>query len=209
MLEPMAETDRLAELENMLRRLPVATRSALLKGITDLFLDGRFKYKPSQIALFDRLFGALVEDVDAESAAALARRLAPIANTPSEIIRRLAQSDDITVAEPVLLRSPCIPDSVLVETARTKGPTHLLAIACRPQLAAAIVDVLIARGDEIAVRYVANNRGAQISETSAVVLAEHATRDDVLAELISKRSDIPAQLRTASALARGKTTAAA
>jgi uncharacterized protein (DUF2336 family) len=198
----MAETSLLSEIEDMLRRLPAAKRAVLLKAITDLFLENPRQYRPEQIKLFDSLFNQLLDESETDSAAALSRRLAPIANAPPKIMGRLALNDDITVAEPVLVRSPCVDDSILMDIARNKSQTHLLAIACRPQLPTDIVDLLIARGDEIAVRYVANNQSAQISEASAIALAERAKSDDALAELISKRADVPAHLRGASA---GKT----
>ena len=205
----MVAAERLAEIEVLLRGLSAAQRGALLKAVTELFLESAKSYKPAQINLFGRLFCQLIHDTDAEALANLSRRLAPIANAPIETIDQLAKSDDINVAEPVIMRSPCLHDSMLAEIAQSKGQTHLLALACRPQLAAPIVDVLIARGDDVAVRYVANNRGAQISEASAAALAERAKGDDALADLIVKRSDIPAPIRKAIFAAKVKSSAAA
>jgi uncharacterized protein (DUF2336 family) len=99
----------------------------------------------------------------------------------------------------VLVRSPCVDNSILMEIARSKSQTHLLAIACRPKLDVEIVDLLIERGDEVAVRYVANNLGARLSEASAVALVERAKIDEALADLISKRPDVSAHLRGAAA----------
>lgn len=205
----MAETDQLSEIESLLRYLPAPRRAALLKPITDLFLEGVARYKPSHINLFDRMFNQLIVEIDAESAATLSRRLAPLANGSMETIGQLALSDDITVAEPVLMKSPCIADSGLIEIARSKSQMHLLAIACRPKLTVEIVDLLVARGDEVTLRYVLNNRGAQLSETSAVALAERAKSDVALAELIRKRSDFPSHLRNALASAKTAASAAA
>jgi uncharacterized protein (DUF2336 family) len=185
---------RLTELENLMRHVPAAKRSALLKSIADLFLENVDRYRPAQINLFDRLFNQLIAQAGKESAAALARRLARVPNAPVKIVTRLALDNDIAVAEPVLLHSRCIEESVLVDIARAKGQTHLLAIACRPQLAEAIVDLLIARGDEVVVRYVAKNAGAAISQTSAAALVERAKADDALAILVQRRSDIPPHL---------------
>jgi len=191
----MAETvSQLSELENLLRHLPAAKRAALLKPITDLFVENAARYRPAQINLFDRLLNQLINGAEKESVAAFSRRLAPIARAPVTIVSRLALDDEITVAEPVLVRSPCIEDSVLIDIARTKSQTHLLAIACRPHLAQEIVDLLIARGDEVVVRYVANNQGARISETAAAALVERAKNDDPLAILIGKRRDFPPHL---------------
>ena len=192
---PMFDTvSRLSELENALRHLPAAKRAALLKSITDLFLENVGRYRPAQINLFDRLLNQLIGGAEKETVAALSRRLAPIAHAPVAVISRLALDDEISVAEPVLMRSTCVEYSILVDIARTKGQTHLLAIACRAKLAQGIVDLLIARGDEVVVRYVANNRGAHISESGIAALVERAKSDDALAILISKRGDIPPHL---------------
>jgi uncharacterized protein (DUF2336 family) len=191
----MTERDsRLTELENLLRRVPPAKRPALLKSVSDLFMENADRYRPAQVNLFDRLFNLLIVEVGKESAAALARRLAPLANAPFLTVNRLALDDDITVAEPVLLRSPCIEDSVLMQIARARGQTHLLAIACRSPLAEPVVDLLVARGDDVVARYVANNRGARLSPQSAALLVERAKSDATLAILVSQRDDVPARL---------------
>ncbi len=191
----MTERDsKLTELENLLRRVPPAKRPALLKSIADLFMENAERYRPAQVNLFDRLFNLLIAEVGKDSAVALARRLAPVPNAPFLTVNRLALDDDIMVAEPVLLHSPCIDESVLVEIARAGRQTHLLAIACRSQLAEPIVDLLVARGDDVVARYVANNRGARLSPQSAALLVERAKSDGSLAILISQRDDLPAHL---------------
>jgi uncharacterized protein (DUF2336 family) len=196
---PTIETSsRLSEVQDLLRQLPAPKRGILLKSVTELFVEGATRFKPMQVKMFDSLFNELIVGVDTEILAGLSRRLAPIANSPKNIIGRLALSDDITIAEPVLLRSPCVDDAVLIDIARTKSQTHLLAIACRTELAVEIVDLLIARGDEVAVRYVANNKGARISDASAAALAERAKSDEALAELIAKRRDITQRVRAAN-----------
>lgn len=186
---------QLTELENLLRRLSPAKRETLLKSITELFVENNSRYRVAQIALFDRLFNQLIVEEEKQSAAALSRRIAGLGNAPIKILDRLARDDDITVAEPVLMRSPCIDASTLVDIARTKGQTHLLAIACRTQLFEEIVELLVARGDDVVLRYVANNRGARISGVVAAALVERAKSDDSLAILVENRTDIPSYLR--------------
>ncbi len=195
----MAETSRLSEIADVLGRLPTVKRATLLKLVTDLFLETNGKYRPEQIILFDNLFNQLLDDAETEAAATLSRRLAPFASAPPKIMGRLALNEDINVAEPVLVRSPCVDHSILMDIARNKGQTHLLALACRTQLAVEIADLLIERGDEIAVRYVANNQGARISPAGAAALAERAKSDEALAEVIGKRPDIAAHLHGAPA----------
>lgn len=194
----MAETtSRLSEIAGLLRQLSAEKRAIVLKAITELFVEGANRYKPAQVTLFDSLFNELIVGTDTETLATLSRHLAPVINGPKTLIGQLALSDDITVAEPVLVRSPCVENSVLIDVARTKSQTHLLAIACRSELASEIVDPLIARGDEVTVRYVANNKGAQISEAGAITLVQRAKTDDTLAELLANRRDeMPCQRGT-------------
>jgi uncharacterized protein (DUF2336 family) len=184
----MSTNDRLAQLELLLRRLAPAQRAMLLNAIAEIFAASAGTLRPSQIDVIGRLLNELMVDADSAAVAALARRLAECADAPIETINQLARNDDITIAEPVLTRSPQVAESTLADVARSKSQTHLLAVAIRPQLAADISDLVATRGDEVAVRYLANNQGAQISEVSALALAERAKTDDVLAELISKRT---------------------
>ena len=194
-------SSKLSELENLLRLLSPAKRDALLKSVTTLFIENNTRYRPAQIVLFDRLFSQLITDAEKATTAEFSRRIAPLPSQPIKIVERLARDDDIAIAEPVLMRSPCIDDSTLGEIARTKPQPHLLAIACRSRLTAEIVDLLLARGDEIVVRYLVNNRGAQISEKIAATLVERARTDETLAILIRERAEITDRLGNSAAVA--------
>ena len=103
----------------------------------------------------------LVAEIEAKARAELSQTLAPIANAPVEVMRQLAQDDDIAVAGPVLAQSPRLDESDLVEIAKTKGQAHLLAIAGRDGIGEAVTDVLVRRGDREVVRNVADNQSAQ------------------------------------------------
>jgi len=187
-------SSKLSELESLLRLLSPAKRSALLKSVTALFVENNARYRPAQIVLFDRLFNQLISETEHGETAEFSRRIADLPSQPVKVVERLARDDDIAIAEPVLMRSSCIDDSTLGEIARTKAQTHLLAIACRRRLAAGIVDLLLARGDEVVVRYLANNRGAQISEKVADALIERARTDETLAILVRERPDIAGRM---------------
>jgi uncharacterized protein (DUF2336 family) len=75
-----------------------------------------------QIAVFDDVLRKLIERIETRALVELSSRLAPIGNAPIETIRRLAWSDEIAVAGPVLSGSARLTTNDLVKIAATKSP---------------------------------------------------------------------------------------
>jgi uncharacterized protein (DUF2336 family) len=82
-------------------------------------------------------------------------------------------------------------DTKLVEIANTKGRGHQLAISRRSRLDCTVTDALVARGDGEVMRAVAGNPGAQFSDTGFNTLVGRSRQDDVLAEIVGMRRDLP------------------
>jgi len=143
------------------------------------------------VHLFDGVFGLLIEQIETQARAELSSNLAPVSNAPVNVLRTLANDDDIAVAGPVLKLAPRLAEADLVDVANTKGQAHLRAISARQALGAAVTDVLVRRGDREVARRVADNRGAQISETGFSGLVKRAEDDGILAEKVGLRPDIP------------------
>jgi uncharacterized protein (DUF2336 family) len=189
-----ADLSLIPELEEVVQHGSRQKRVQALQRITALFLDGARSFNDQHIGLFDGVFGLLIEEIEAKARAELSNRLAPVGNAPVNVLRRLAQDDDIAVAGPVLKLSPRLAEDDLVGVARTKSQAHLQAISSRPRLGEAVTDELVRRGDrEVALR-VADNRGARISEAGFSRLIERAEKDGMLAEKVGLRPDIPAPL---------------
>ena len=182
------------ELEDVLQRGSMAKRTETLRRITELFIDGSGRYDEDHVGLFDDVLSSLIVEIESKTLAELARRLAPVSNSPRGVLRRLAHDDDITVAGPVLLQSRRLDETDLVDIASTKGQAHLLAISGRAEVGMALTDVLLGRGDGDVVRNVARNPGARFSETGYSVLVKRAGKDDGLAEKVGQRPDIPPHL---------------
>jgi uncharacterized protein (DUF2336 family) len=81
-----------------------------------------------------------------------------------------------------------------VEIAETKSQAHLLAISGRAGIAEKVTNVLVRRGNRDVARRVAENRGALLSEASFTTLVAKSEDDDVLAEKVGQRPDIPPSL---------------
>jgi uncharacterized protein (DUF2336 family) len=185
-----AHPSLIPELEEVARRGSPEQRAKTLERITTLFLAGANRFSDEHVELFDLVLGRLIVEAEPKALTELSHRLAPLANAPVEVVRRLARDDDIVVAGPILRHSRRLAENELVDIAETKSQAHLIAIAGRPRIAPPVTDVLLRRGNrEVALR-LAENRGARLSRGGLVALIERAEDDGALAEKAGLRPDL-------------------
>jgi uncharacterized protein (DUF2336 family) len=189
-----AASSLIPELEDIVQHGSPRRRAQALRRITTLFLDGASLFNESHVRLFDDVFNRLIDEIESKARAELAHRLAALGNAPGELIGRLARDDDILVAGPVLRQSRRLAETDLVEIAETKSQAHLLAISGRSGIAETVTNVLVRRGDLEVARSVAENRSALISDDSFTTLVARSEGDDVLAEKVGQRPDVPPPL---------------
>jgi uncharacterized protein (DUF2336 family) len=189
-----ASASTIPELEDVVQNGSPQRRAEALKRITAFFLSGAGRFNEDHVRVFDDVFVRLIAEIESKARAELSSHLAPIGNAPVEVVRQLANDDDIAVAGPVLQQSRRLPESDLVDIAKTKSQAHLLAISARAGIAEPVTDVLVRRGDREVVRTVAENRAARLSEDSFSTLVDRAGKDGVLAEMVGLRLDIPPRL---------------
>lgn len=189
-----ASASLIPELEEAIQHGSQEKRARMLNRIASLFSDSATSFNEDHIGLFDDVLCRLIVEIETKARAELAERLAPINNAPSELMRKLAQDDDIAVAGPVISQSRRLDESDLVTIARTKGQGHLLAISGRENITEAVTDVLVRRGDSDVIRTVADNQSAKLSEGAFSALVKRAEGDNVLAEKVGVRPDIPPHL---------------
>ena len=184
----------IAELEDAVRGGSSAKRVETLRQVTDLFLNDGERLSDDQVKVFDDVLCLLIARVETRAKAELSKRLAPLDYAPFEVIQHLAWDDEIEVAGSVLANSSRLGTEVLVEIASSKGQDHLLAISGRPNLPAAVTDVIVDRGEDKVIRKLANNAGAQFSEQGYSTIVARAAADDELVEILGLRGDLPATL---------------
>jgi uncharacterized protein (DUF2336 family) len=151
-------------------------------------------YSDDEVALFDDVIARLAGEIEVEARVLLAQRLAPIPNAPRNVIRLLAFDDSAEVAGPVLTKSERLDEPSLVENACTKSQKHLFAISRRRTLTEPITDALVERGDRAVAISVAGNGGARFSDKGFLGLIKRSAGDDLLAERLGTRQEIPAHL---------------
>jgi uncharacterized protein (DUF2336 family) len=182
------------ELEDIVQNGSPRRKAQALRRITTLFLDGASLFNEDHVRLFDDVFNRLIDEIETKARAELSRHLAPLGNAPGDVICRLARDDDILVAGPVLRQSRRLAETDLVEIAETKSQAHLLAISGRAGIAEPVTDVLVRRGDREVARSVVENRGALFSDDGFTVLVAKSEGDEMLAEKVGQRPDIPPPL---------------
>ena len=118
-----------AELEDAIRSGSKDKRVDTLRRITDLFVADSDRLDDRQLHLFDDVLGHLIKRIEGKALVELSRRLGPISNAPTKVVRSLALHDNIGVAEPVLTQSARLSDQDLIEIASNKTHAYRLAIS--------------------------------------------------------------------------------
>jgi uncharacterized protein (DUF2336 family) len=177
-------------LDEIVRNGDPQRRDEAARRIADLFFQDAASLRPHHIDLFDDILLNLVPHAELITRAELAERLSLFGNAPRVLIGRLARENEILVAGPILRRSPVLDEEALLEIARVKGQSHLLAMSERPRLSPDLTDVIVKRGDRDVVRRTAGNAGAKFSETGYTELIKRASQDGVLTLTVGQREDL-------------------
>ncbi len=192
------------EVETAINAGSAEKRLETIKRVTDLFLASAGSFDKEQIKLFDVVLERLVKTIEIRAIADVSARialaemssqLAPIAQSPSSVVRRLAKNDEITIAGPVLAESARLSTDDLVEIAETKGEQHLLAVSGRWWLNEVVTDAILARRYPIVSRRIVNNPGARVSAAGFAIVVAQAESDPELAVETGIRVDLPPELR--------------
>lgn len=193
-MEPTTNHSPIADLEEALKNGSPEKRVVTLRRVTDLFLTDCDRLNEQQVKVFDDVLMHLVQRVEVSVLAELSHNLAPIDNAPIEVVRRLAQDDEIKVAGPILTESARLSDADLIQIAETKSQEHLLAISGRATVNESVTDVLVRRGDQRVAHNLVANQGAQFSEGGFALLTQRACAEAMLAERLGARIDLPPRL---------------
>jgi len=192
------------EVESAIRAGSPEKGLATARRVTDLFLASAGSFDDEQIALFDEVLDRLIGTIELRALADIGSRialaeisaqLAPVAQAPPSVIRRLASNDEIRIAGPVLQESARLDDGELVKIASSKGEPHLLAMAGRWWLKEIVTDALLARRYPSVSRKLAANPGARVSGNGFALMVAQAEADPELAVSIGVRVDLPSELR--------------
>jgi uncharacterized protein (DUF2336 family) len=162
----------------------------MMRRVTALFSASAANLSEDQVTLFGDVLDRLINTIELRALAEIGARmalaelsaqLAPIAQAPGPVVRRLARHDEISIAGPILSESARLSPQDLVEIAQSKGEPHLLAISSRWWLKEVVTDVLLARRFKSVSRRLIKNPGARISPAGFAIVLSQAQSDPELA----------------------------
>ena len=180
-------------LERLSRQEGVDTRPVLIRVLTDLFVQ-KDVHTPDEVARYEELVSGLLDVVNIDARASVARRLADEPRAPSRIVARLI-ADDVAVSTPILSRFPAIPRETLLAIALDGGPAEASAVASRLDVDVDLIRILARHSDDLVVETLAANAAARFSDHVLSALVERAGRAIGVAAALLRRTDIdPAAL---------------
>ena len=116
-------------------------------------------------AAAEKILRVLAGDVAEMVRRALAVTLKSSDLVPPDVARRLARDVD-SVAMPMIAFSPAFTDDDLIEIVRSGSSSRQTAVAGRPSVSRDVSDVIAAEAGELAVRTLAANDNADLSESA-------------------------------------------
>ena len=185
------KTLKLTDVRNIVRHPDEAVRAIAAQRVCR---DIRSKILSDAERTFaHKLLKHIAEDSAEMVRRALAVTLKNSPKLPREIAVKL--SEDIeSIAVPVLTHSPVFTDEDLVEVLKSKAAAKVIAVAKRVSVSDHVARAIIRFGDSHAVAEVAANDGALISEQTASEMLDIYKNDDLIAQSMIARRDLPPKI---------------
>lgn len=170
----------------------VAERAAAASALAHAFLDHGLAFEDRCAA--EAALTLLLDDPSPKVRAAMAEALATGHHAPPQIVAALA-ADQEQVAAVILIRSPLLTDSDLIDRiAASDGPIQAL-IASRPQVSMSLSAAIAEVGDLQACIALVRNDGAAIASLSFRRLAERFGHEASLREAMLADPRLPSDCR--------------
>jgi uncharacterized protein (DUF2336 family) len=179
---------RLEQLDLLSRRPGVDMRQTLLRVATDLYCDVP-GHGPADRERFASLALSLLDFADAATRKAIAGKLAPRADAPPELMRRLRADADVTVGASVVATA-ALDEEALGDVAVQGGAAEAVAVARRRDLTPVLISLLAAHPSRAVVEELLDNPAAPIAGDTLIRLIARARCQTALAPLLFGRPGI-------------------
>jgi len=164
-------------------------REQLTAQIAQLSLEREHMLSDQERDLIFEILDKLIHEFEAPIRKRLAERLSRNPAAPRALVIALA-NDEISVAQPVLLRSTLLSDEELVHIIHHRSRQHQIAIARRRDISETISDELVGTKDSDVITALLENISANISKATLAYLTEQAEHIDSYQEPLVRRQDL-------------------
>jgi len=151
---------------------------------------GNVLVTPRERELSQQILAVLVHDAAELVRESLAKSLCQMPGAPKDIILTLAQDID-AISQPVLEASPVLDDDDLLTIIRKGSAAKQSAIAGRSTVSSDVSAALVKTNNRQVVERLVGNEGAHFHEDTLVRVADAYGKDDAVAGLLVKRTDLP------------------
>lgn len=155
-----------------------------------LFTKEDKAYSPEQLNFFDEVLEPLMVGLENAALEILSQNISKTTQAPPKLLKKLALDKTAPIAGPVLEFHPSVPESILLEVAKTRSDAHLEYLSRRENLPFNITTPLIVRGSEIVLANVIENESAEFSKEGMDKLVERSAIIEELAEKLAARSGL-------------------
>lgn len=184
----------------------VAERAAAAAALARAYIRDDICFEDRMAA--EAALTLLLDDPSAKVRLALSETLSLSHRAPAQVVAALAD-DQPEVAAPVLLRSPLLSDSDLVDRAATAGGEIQRLLACRPRVSMALSAALAEIGTAEACLALVGNEGAQIAGVSFRRMIERHGGNGALRAALAADPRLPPDCRHMLVVRTGEALSAA
>lgn len=170
-----------------------AGRTVLFDRVAGLLLESEEELPAGATTLIDQILTGLLHEVEADVRKKLACRIAMLDSAPRDLIRALA-ADDIDIAEPILVQSPVLSTSDLLEVIEARTPAHREAVARRVQVPAEVTTALVRLKEPQVLKSLLLNAGVSIPRNIFIDLVAIAESMEQIRMPLVSRDEMPKDL---------------
>ena len=170
-----------------------AGRRRLAACFSDAFFIHAEHFSSDERSMALEIMAALLRDAELEIRKELSRRFAKEPSVPRSLVVGLAQ-DIIDVARPVLLHSPVLRDSDLIQVIEVRGIAHRMAIASRREIGSPVTDALAQLKEPLVAMTLLQNNSIRLPESTLRELAAQSLENAEISHCLALRPEITPEL---------------
>lgn len=187
------DNNELLSLKVLAENRAVFARSSLFERVSSLLFEGEGELRPEIRSLVDEILVGLIGQVEVQIRQKVSERISTLTAPPLALTKMLS-SDEISVARPLLERSPVFSERELLAIIAAATADHRQAIAKRHSVSAAVSTALAAKQEAKVIEALLANAGAIIPASVLEDMVALSKSMESIRKPLLLRNDLPKDL---------------